>query len=254
MSWQDSLHPASWRGLSFGVWALEGRFGRNLAVHEYPFRDSITIEDLGRAGRRIRITGFLVGDDVIERESGMIAAAEEEGPGPLVHPTLGELEVHCQELAPLWRHDLGRVVELTFNFLEPGNQLGGLKAVEDLGASVGKWADELDLGAAADFVKGAGSALQQGVDVVRQVRQTVSGWTSVASRLIGDARSALGVVGAVVPGLDRTLGRFASGLRSPLGQVNRVFSTVDGAVSRLMSSRRAVTRGVERISKLVDLL
>ena len=137
MSWQDSLRPASWRDQAFGVWAMEGRFGRNLAVHEYPFRDSISIEDLGRAGRRIRMTGFLVGGDVIERERAMIEAAEEEGEGTLVHPTLGEMQVHCQELAPVWRYDLGRVVELTFYFLEPGSQRRGLEAVEDLGTAAG---------------------------------------------------------------------------------------------------------------------
>ncbi|MFH5923849.1 DNA circularization N-terminal domain-containing protein [Roseomonas xinghualingensis] len=253
MSWDEDLRPASWRGLPFGVWSLESRFGRALAVHEYPFRDSVSIEDLGRAGRRYRIIGFLIGDDVIEQEAAMIEAAEEEGPGELMHPTLGSLMVSCQEFSPLWRHDLGRVVEVTFYFLEEG-QGATFGAAENLASTVGKWADELDVGAAADFAKQAGDALKTGIDVARQARATLRGWTSMATRLVGDARSALGVVGAVVPGLDRRLSRFASGLRSRIGQVDRAFTTVGGALSRLSRARHTVTQGTDRVGSLLDKL
>ncbi len=39
MSWSDQLLPASFRGVPFGVLGSRSRFGRRLAVHEYPYRD-----------------------------------------------------------------------------------------------------------------------------------------------------------------------------------------------------------------------
>ncbi|WP_338662632.1 DNA circularization N-terminal domain-containing protein [Pararoseomonas sp. SCSIO 73927] len=256
MSWLEDLRPASWRGLPFGVLEASGRFGRSLAVHDFAFRDSVEIEDLGRAGRRFRIIGFLAGDDAISREAAMIEAIEQEGEGELVHPTLGSLTVKGQELETSWRWDEGGVCECAFFFLEEGKggTLGGLAGLEDLGATVEKWAGELDLASVTDFARSAGDALKQGVDVVRQAQSTVRGWMSTANGLIGDARSALGAVGAVVPGLDKTLGRFASGLRNPLSTVTRTFSSVDGALSRLSSARAGVTRGVARVSALLDKL
>ncbi|REF28617.1 prophage DNA circulation protein [Xenorhabdus cabanillasii] len=46
--WAEHLHPASFRGVPFAVISGESVFGRRQAVHEYPYRDTAWIEDLGR--------------------------------------------------------------------------------------------------------------------------------------------------------------------------------------------------------------
>ena len=94
-SFASKLLPASFRGVSFGVISASSKFGRRNAVHEYPFRDTPWVEDLGRQARRFSVTGFIVGDDVIERRDAMIAACEssDTGSSTLVHPTLGKRSV-----------------------------------------------------------------------------------------------------------------------------------------------------------------
>ena len=51
-SWPQMLNQASFRGVPFAVYGGDARFGRRLALHEYPGRDKPYIEDMGRSTRR----------------------------------------------------------------------------------------------------------------------------------------------------------------------------------------------------------
>lgn len=89
--WAANLQPASWRGVPFAVEVDTYRGGRRIALHEYPYRDDPWPEDTGRATRRIAITGFLLGDDVFDQRSALIAALEQPGPGTLIHTSFGSI-------------------------------------------------------------------------------------------------------------------------------------------------------------------
>ena len=118
-SWLSQLQPASWRGLPFGVLSSEYRRGRRFAVHEYPYRPLPWAEDIGRASRGVAFSGFVVGDDCYKQAQALLAASEVKGAGTLVHPSLGTMTVAL--VAPLTggeRTELGRVVELRFEFVE----------------------------------------------------------------------------------------------------------------------------------------
>lgn len=75
-AWADARLTASWRGLPFRVREPELRFGRRQALNEYPFRNTVWVEDLGQASRVIAFRGFLVGDDVDDQLRDMLEAAE----------------------------------------------------------------------------------------------------------------------------------------------------------------------------------
>lgn len=128
-NWQSQLQASSFRGVPFAVVAEEGSHGRRQAVHEYPYRDTAWIEDLGRGTRRFMIRGFLIqnsqiygGGDVIAQRQSLVAACEEKGSGTLVHPTLGELTVSIPEngLRISGSMESGRVFEFTLMALESG--------------------------------------------------------------------------------------------------------------------------------------
>ncbi|AOX16918.1 DNA circularization protein [Kozakia baliensis] len=115
--------PAVWRGVPFHVLGSSLRVGRKNAVHEYPFRSTPWVEDMGRASRVISFTGRLVGDDVYLQRAVMQAACELKGPGLLVHPTLGP--VQCSLLEPVVmrdRYDAQRVVEFEMVFMQGGDR------------------------------------------------------------------------------------------------------------------------------------
>lgn len=101
MAWWDRLQTGSIRGIEFRFEEQELEAGRDAAVHEFAQSDQPYVEDLGRAARRFRIAGYLVGDDYMEQRDRLWAVFERP-PGnrnrragvDLVHPTLGRHVVH----------------------------------------------------------------------------------------------------------------------------------------------------------------
>ena len=127
--WQNQLRPCSFRGVPFAIISEEGSHGRRQAVHEYPYRDTAWIEDMGRGTRRFVLKGFLVqdsliygGGDVISQRLALIAACETKGSGTLIHPTLGEMTVSVPENGLTLSGDMksGRVFEFTLMAIESG--------------------------------------------------------------------------------------------------------------------------------------
>ncbi|NID15378.1 DNA circularization N-terminal domain-containing protein [Luteibacter yeojuensis] len=192
MSFFDELQPASFRGVPFAVLGGEGRFGRRVAIHEYPNRDKPYPEDMGRSARRISLVGFLIEDSavyggggVIAQREAMVAAAEQKGPGMLVHPTYGELRVVVPDggLGVVERWDSGRYFELSFSFVEAGERL--FPAVSpSSGSLVDALIDSLGLASAADFVSSLTRTVNLGLGVVRGV---ISLGNAVVARVVSTA-------------------------------------------------------------------
>jgi len=144
-SWQDNLHAASFRGVPFAVVDADGTFGRRQAVHEYPYRDTVWIEDMGRSTRRITLNGFIVqssqlytASDVMTQRNSLLAAAETSGPGTLVHPTLGELTVSIPE-GGLRIHESaedGRMFRFTLTVIESGLKVFAITSAADAASTV----------------------------------------------------------------------------------------------------------------------
>lgn len=213
MAWTDELQQASFRGVPFGVLTSEGTFGRRQAVHEYPFRDAPWVEDIGRAARRITFRGFLISDsriygggDVKAQRDRMVAAAEAKGPGALVHPTLGSLNVSCASLGVAERSDRGRYFELSFSFVESGERLFP-SATSSFGDALGLTALGLDGAASGDFLARAVSSLKRGAAVVNQVVSTATKWATPALNLVRDATN-LSHLASNLPG---AFGRYFGG-------------------------------------------
>lgn len=115
-----SLRPASFRGVPFGVDAGDIEAGRRTQVHEYPQRDQPWVEDLGRATRTISITAFVVGADYVNQANALLGAAEQAGPGTLVHPWLGSMQVTLKDPARVsFDNGLG-VARISLSFVEAG--------------------------------------------------------------------------------------------------------------------------------------
>lgn len=128
-NWRDKLRPASFRGLPFAVIAEETSHGRRVAVHDYPYRDTAWIEDMGRGMRKLTLRCFIVenslvygGGDVILQRRALIDACEKNGPGMLIHPTLGELTVSIPENGLRIGGSLenGRAFEFSLTLFESG--------------------------------------------------------------------------------------------------------------------------------------
>ena len=141
--WSDHIRPASYRGVPFAVVEGDGEFGRRVAIHEYPFKDTVYVEDLGRSTRKFTLRGFLIqgsllysAPDVFSQRESLIAAVEQNGAATLVHPTLGELTVFVPEggLKITESAESERIFEFTLTCIEGGELEFSIIEGETLGA------------------------------------------------------------------------------------------------------------------------
>jgi prophage DNA circulation protein len=178
--WAATLQVASWRGLPFAVRSSIIRRGRRIAVHEYPFRDEVWVEDLGRGVRSVSFSAFLIGDDVFAQRDAMAMAAETAGPGTLVHPSLGALTATLTDFSAGERADLGRVVEIEFSFIQSGQDQPVFPSTVISTQSVVMSAASSSIqAAAADFVSDVTSSVELGFVAVQGAIGTAVGFVSM---------------------------------------------------------------------------
>lgn len=93
----SQLRKGSFRGIAFDVPQDEKSFGRRVVTNEFPGRDDPGHDDLGAATRVFTITAVLGGRSFLSDAAALDAALEKSGPGTLIHPHYGELQVIVKE-------------------------------------------------------------------------------------------------------------------------------------------------------------
>lgn len=118
MAWRDTLRTASFRGVTFYVDNAETEVGRRGVRHEYPQRDEVFVEDMGRKPRRFSLDAYVIGADYHLAREAMLDACEKEGAGELVHPYLGTKTVLCVASVLKESKDEGGMARFTLTFEE----------------------------------------------------------------------------------------------------------------------------------------
>lgn len=107
MTWRDQITQQShagvalqgaFRGVPFIVPSSDAVIGRRTELHEYPLRDIPYPEDLGRKAREFTLEVFVDGKltsdgNYLAARDALIGAIEAAGPGTLVHPWYGSMQV-----------------------------------------------------------------------------------------------------------------------------------------------------------------
>lgn len=156
------MRKASFRGVSFYVVSNEGENGRDIAVHNYPLRDSTWVEDLGRSQRRYAIRGFLLGQNYIAQKQLLQLAVEQAGPGLLSHPFLGLLQVSVTGYKWHEPDNTRNRIDVDLNFIEYSNPVAGL--ISHLTNSlIDMLSDGLADTAVGDFLKNTSDTLHLGM-------------------------------------------------------------------------------------------
>jgi len=201
--WNSNLHAASFRGVPFAVERGDAKFGRRLAIHEYPYRDSVWVEDMGRSTRRITITGFIIqssrvytAPDVMTQRDSLVAAAEMAGAGTLVHPTLGELTVSIPEggLHISESMEDGRVFRFTLNAVESGLKVFAITSSADAKSTVKtSWLATVTT-TAAKFIAEVKGDLRTVTSAINTLKSTAAFWTSMVTDTVSQATNLANVL------------------------------------------------------------
>lgn len=122
MGWRDRLQAASFRGVAFEYRSddLSG-IGRRNQPNDYPKRDQGYVEDMGRGTERIDIEAILIGKDYLAQLDELLKALRAAGPGELVHPFYGRLQVMADASGRV-RHSFedGGMCAVSMSFIEAG--------------------------------------------------------------------------------------------------------------------------------------
>ena len=190
MAWLDDLLPGSFRGVPFLIEAHEAEAGgRRIHRHEYPGRDEIYAEDMGRKTREFEVEAYVLGDGYFGRRDRLIAACDEPGAGTLVHPYLGTRTVSCEGCTVVERSSEGGMARLTLLFVQAGPNVQPA-GVRDTAEAVREAAAAMRGSAARQFVdvfdaRGASLVAETAAEAVRYAAGEIA--TRAAAVLAADA-------------------------------------------------------------------
>ena len=120
MSWRDQYQQGSFRGASFRTEYHERSGGRRVVSHEFPGRDDPVTEDLGRSQRTFSIDCWVAGADYRADRDALIDALEAFGPGLLVHPFHGSMNVNVLAYRQTEDTEEGGMCRFSIELVESG--------------------------------------------------------------------------------------------------------------------------------------
>lgn len=225
----------SFRGVPFAVLGSGGETGRKQAVHQYPYRDGVYVEDLGKRGRVYHIRGFVTGATAAAQRDLLVLAAETAGTGLLIHPTIGVIKAACMNFA--WGEPDGITgrIDVSLDFLEQKDLLGStIKVALDAAAAAAALVAQVV--SASSYAKTATAALAVGQPVVAAAQAVATGWGRVANQAVRSPRAMASAI-SILPGNN---GRYTSGNAAVVDNT----ATVSTVLADLTTSRVAMGSAV----------
>jgi prophage DNA circulation protein len=204
--WITLQQPASWRGIPFLITGATIKPQRNVAVHQYPYKETgPKVEDLGPAPIEVSVQGYV---DIGNQVDMMSAANKVTGTGELVHPNLGRMNAALINASFAQSKDALGVVSISFVFIIV-DETGGSFAQANTQGVVGSIVQELQGAYASDFIRGVSASL----NIARGVSSAVTATIGMASGITRDATGAINAVRGVgmLLGSGYTLGRYNDG-------------------------------------------
>jgi prophage DNA circulation protein len=123
-NWRWGLMPGSWRGIPFLCRDTGNPAGRRLAKFEFPDSDDVAVQDLGRGIKIYKLEVYVAGDDYMAQRDALEAALDQDGPGTLVHPYKGPMQVYAEHPCELKElSEKGRAAYFSCNFVEAGGAM-----------------------------------------------------------------------------------------------------------------------------------
>jgi prophage DNA circulation protein len=179
MSWRDEYQPGSFRGVPFRSQNHETTGGRRVVTHEYPGRDKPSTEDLGSRAKTYQLDCHVLGDGYFADRNALADALDAEGPGELVHPWLGSMQVVVLDRTFTESTEAGGIAYFSVVFGEAGIDVATPEAIDgksrvaatarsvDDAAPVA-FAEEFDVSGMPAFVEtAAGDIVSAAVDLTQ---------------------------------------------------------------------------------------
>ncbi|MNJ19309.1 hypothetical protein D3C77_136300 [compost metagenome] len=216
-TWRDELHPASFRGVPFHVDSDAMPVGRRTQLHEYPQRDKPLVEDMGRRTRTTKLTAFVIGDDYLVKRDDLLKALDEPGPGELVHPWFGRMNVTAGDCEVTHERREGGMARFDLVFIEAGEK-GFPAGVPNTARQLEESSESL-LESAISRYKAAMSVVNRARLAVVALQNGIAGIQMAIYQEFGQLVGLVGSVEALADMLINAPGNFAAMIRAQFADI-----------------------------------
>jgi len=150
--WRNKWQKGSFRGVDFLWRHNDAVVGRKTARHDYPQRDEAYMEDLGKRPKEFNLECFVIGKNYTDQRDNLIAALEQSGPGTLIHPTMGMMQVSlCGDVRVTESTDEGGMCRFSIPFIESSDSMSFPSSALNTAQMVSFGADTSIDASVADF-------------------------------------------------------------------------------------------------------
>lgn len=121
-NWHTAVGNGSgtFRGVAFAVKGEQSQNGgRRTVKREFPLRENGGADDIGKRLREYSFNAVIVGEDYFTRRDAFIQALDAPGPGELVHPNYGSLQIQVDTWSCKEDTSSGGSAEFSISFLPP---------------------------------------------------------------------------------------------------------------------------------------
>ncbi len=235
--WRDQYQSGSFRGAEFRTQRHDTSGGRRTVVHELPGRDEPVVEDLGRMPGSYSVEVFVAGTEYFSDRDRLLDALNASGPGTLVHPWLGRMQVSVIDFQLTESTEEGGVGFFRISFVEAGLPVAANQGSDSrsqsidaadaaTGAAPARFADRFSVQGMPAFVEQSAAAIVGGLATVTRFRAAIGGGIGPALRTFEQGLAALGVSGL---------------LRSPFQLGTTLVGLVQAVGALTGSSRRRIS-------------
>ncbi len=212
--WVEEYRQGSFRGVEFKTKSHELREGRRKVDHEFPSKEEGNSEDIGKRLFRDALDIYVIGDDYFAQRDALREALNTEGPGELIHPYLGTLQVQVGGYSMSETTDEGRMARFNVEFTEAGEPKFPAEATDAQQSVLNASGSALDasknafeeafgvLGEAARVAEDAAALVSDAADSIQEVTDKVG----EGAQAIADVAFAIRNIKADAEALVRTPG------------------------------------------------
>lgn len=226
MAIRPDMFEPSFRGVKFSVTQSEGEIGRRTVTNEYPGRDEAFVDDLGLKVRSFTLTCFVVGSNYVQARKALEEAFEKAGPGELIHPWRGAMNVSVTSCRPSesidqlgrqsWSVTFTQTGKNTFPSIRP-DTVAIVDAASDkaIAASESEFATEFSIDAMPEFVE---------LDAVSQITVVLNDTLAIARGMLPD----MTILPAFISNAANMLNKLTQLMRLPTNLASESTSQIAG--------------------------
>ena len=164
------------------IQAHTATYGRRAVSYEFIDNDTPGVRDLGRRQRAFNLTVFVIEPNYFEKREDLVSVSERHGEQLLVHPYLGELNVHITSLSVTETDTEGGIARVQLECVEAETQTAAIFLTLDTDAvaaadfTLARSRDDLTarLGAVSAFRSGFTGAILRATSALNKVKGKIT--------------------------------------------------------------------------------